>query len=181
MCHAVLFFSTIFLNKSSFSLKFKKGYFKKMLLIMCWPKIEEKCEILTNKSRTIVRTQVTQQGKVLNLKSNEAKSRDSCPGTIISPLEINQACRGAFTTGRAQTNPRPTEIQAREIYWSTFSLQTYYFVSTVKYGSNEHAFNKNSSVKKWIFSPLTIFFFISIMAAKKFACNKQIWMSLQFR
>ena len=24
-----------------------------------------------------------------------------------------QACRGAFTTGRAQTNPSPTEIQAR--------------------------------------------------------------------
>ena len=27
-----------------------------------------------------------------------------------------QACRGAFTTGRAQTNLSPTEIQARQIY-----------------------------------------------------------------
>ena len=31
------------------------------------------------------------------------------------PVKI-QACRGAFTTGRAQTNPSPTEIQARQIY-----------------------------------------------------------------
>ena len=27
-----------------------------------------------------------------------------------------QACRGAFTTGRAQTNLSPTEIQARQMY-----------------------------------------------------------------
>ena len=49
------------------------------------------------------------------------------------------------------------------------------FATTVKYGSNEHACNENSPVKKKIPSPFSILFFISILAVKKFACNKQIW------
>ena len=59
---------------------------------------------------------------------------------------------------------------------------SYFFTSyTVKYGSYEQAFNENLSVKKYVLGPLSIFFIISILAVKKFACNKQICMPLQLR
>ena len=66
----------------------------------------------------------------------------------------------------------------KTLWYSEIAL---YITNTVKYGSNEHAFNENLTVKKKILSPHSIFFFISMLAVKKFACNKQIWMSLQFR